>query len=97
MPKGQHTVAAAAIRQAFTLPDRKSAQEVWRHVADQRRPRRPKLAALMDESEADLLAYMAFPARHRTKLNSTNPVERLNKQDGKDLCATAGFRRSGVE
>lgn len=80
VPKGQHTVVSAAIRQAFNQPDQKSAVEVWRHVADQLRPRWPKLAAMMDESEADVLAYMAFPAQHRTKLHSTNPIERLNKE-----------------
>ncbi len=52
----------------------------WRHVADQLRARWPKLAGLMDESEHDVLAYMAFPAQHRTKLHSTNPLERLNKE-----------------
>lgn len=80
VPKGQHTVVSAAIRQAFNQPDHKGAVEVWRHVADQLRPRWPKLATLMDESEADVLAYMAFPAQHRTKLHSTNPLERLNKE-----------------
>lgn len=30
--------------------------------------------------EADVLAYMAFPAQHRTRLHSTNPLERLNKE-----------------
>ena len=80
MPKGQHTVVAAAIRQAFNQPDRLSAGQTWRHVADQLRPRWPKLAQLMDESEADVLAYMSFPAQHRTKLHSTNPLERLNKE-----------------
>ena len=67
VPKGQHTVVSAAIRQAFNQPDQKAAVDVWRHVADQLRPRWPKLATLMDESEADVLAYMAFPAQHRTK------------------------------
>ena len=80
VPKGQHTVVSAAIRQAFNQPDQKGAVEVWRHVADQLRPRWPKLATLMDESEGDVLAYMAFPAQHRTKLHSTNPLERLNKK-----------------
>ena len=47
-------------------------------VADQLRPTLPKLAALMDESETDVLAYMSFPAAHRTKLHSVNPLERLN-------------------
>ena len=80
VPKGQHTVVAAAIRQAFNQPDRESAGATWRHVADQLRPRWPKLADLMDETEHDVLAYMAFPAQHRTKLHSTNPIERLNKE-----------------
>ena len=80
VPRGQHTVVAAAIRQAFSQPDREQAGATWRHVADQIRGRWPKLAALMDESEHDVLAYMAFPAQHRTKLHSTNPIERLNKE-----------------
>ena len=33
----------------------------------------------MDDAEADVLAYMAFPMRHRAKLHSTNPPERLDK------------------
>jgi putative transposase len=49
----------------------------WREVADQARPRIPKLAALMDDAEADVLA-LGFPAQHRAKLHSTNPLERLN-------------------
>jgi transposase-like protein len=79
-PKGQQTVVAAALRQAFLQADQAGARQVWRQVADQLRPRWPKLAALMDESEADVLAYMTFPAQHRTKLHSTNPLERLNKE-----------------
>lgn len=31
-----------------------------------------------DVAEEDVLAYMASPARHRVKLHSTNPIERLN-------------------
>ena len=80
VPKGQHTVVAAAIRQAFIQPDHASATQTWRHVADQLRPRFDKLARLMDEAEADVLAYLSFPAQHRTKLHSTNPLERLNKE-----------------
>src|SRR5215212_9099868 len=80
VPKGQHTMVAAAIRQAFLQPDAEAAHQTWRQVADQLRPRWPKLAALMDDSEHDVLAYMAFPFQHRTKLHSTNPLERLNKE-----------------
>jgi putative transposase len=80
VPKGQHTIVAAAIRQAFLQADAEAAHQTWRHVADQLRPRWPKLSALMDESEHDVLAYMSFPAQHRTKLHSTYRLERLNKE-----------------
>src|SRR5207253_6872771 len=78
--KGQQTMVAAALRQAFLQADAASAHQVWRQVADQLRPRWSKLAVLMDESEHDVLAYMGFPAQHRAKLHSTNPLERLNKE-----------------
>jgi putative transposase len=80
IPKGQQTVVAAALRQAFLQADQPMARQVWRQVADQLRPRWPKLASLMDEGEPDVLAYMGFPAQHRAKLHSTNPLERLNKE-----------------
>jgi len=80
VPKSQASMAAAALRQAFLQPDQAAARQTWRHVADQMRPRFPKLAALMDDSEHDVLAFMGFPAQHRTKLHSVNPLERLNKE-----------------
>src|SRR4051794_15562063 len=79
VPKGQQTVVAAALRQAFLQADQAAARQVWRQVADQLRPRWPRLAALMDESEHDVLAYGGFPAQHRTKLHGTNPLERLDE------------------
>jgi putative transposase len=80
VPKGQQTMVAAALRQAFLQPDQDGARRAWRQVADQLRPRWPKLGNLMDESEHDVLAYMGFPVQHRAKLHSTNPLERLNKE-----------------
>ncbi len=79
-PKGQHSMVAAALRQAFLQADREAAHQLWRQVADRLRPRWPRLAGLMDESEHDVLAYMAFPAQHRAKLHSTNPLERPNEE-----------------
>lgn len=49
-----------------------------RQVADRLEPKVPNLAAMMDEAEPDLLAYMAFSKDRRTKLHATNPLERLN-------------------
>jgi transposase-like protein len=73
-------MVSAALRQAFLQPDSASASQIWRHVADQLRGKWPKLASFMDETEHDVLAYMTFPAQHRVKLHSTNPLERLNKE-----------------
>jgi len=80
VPKAQQPMAAAALRQTFLQPDQASARQTWRHVADQLRPRWPKLGTLMDDSEDDVIAYMAFPSPHRTKLHTTTPLERLNKE-----------------
>ncbi len=76
--KSGRRVVSAFIATAFAQDDAEAARGQWRKVADQLRPKTPKLAALMDDAEADVLAYMAFPAAHRTKLHSTNPIERLN-------------------
>ena len=71
-------VVSAFVATAFAQNDAESAKQQWRRVADQLRPKVPKLAALMDEAEPDVLAYMTFPSQHRAKLHSTNPLERLN-------------------
>ena len=71
-------VAAAFIATAFAQDDAAAAKAQWRKVADQLRSKLPKLAAAMDEAEVDVLAYMDFPTAHRTKLHSTNSLERLN-------------------
>jgi transposase-like protein len=76
--KTQRRIVSAWIGTAFAQDDAAAAKKQWREVADQARPRVPKLAALMDQAEADVLAYMGFPAPHRAKLHSTNPLERLN-------------------
>jgi transposase-like protein len=76
--KNGRRVVAAFIATAFAQNDAEAAKSQWRKVADQLRPTLPKLASLMDESETDVLAYMSFPAAHRTKLHSVNPLERLN-------------------
>ena len=46
-----------------------AAKAQWRSVADQLSPTVPKLVVLMDSAEEDVLAYMTFPAQHRTKLH----------------------------
>ncbi len=71
-------VVAAFIGTAFVQDDVEAARTQWRQVADQLRAKVPKLAALMDDAEADVLAFMTFPKDHRAKIHSINPLERLN-------------------
>ena len=80
--KSGRRVVSAFIATAFAQNDAQAAKQQWRRIADQLRPSIDRLARLppllMDEAEADVLAYMTFPVQHRTKLHSTNPIERLN-------------------
>lgn len=76
--KSGRRVFSAFIATAFAQDDAEAARAQWRKVADQIRPKLPKLAAFMDDAETDVLAYMSFPAAHRAKLHSTNPIERVN-------------------
>jgi transposase-like protein len=71
-------VVSAFIATAFAQPDADAAHKQWRQVADQLRPKVKKLAEFMDEAENDVLAYMDFPAAHRAKIHSNNPIERVN-------------------
>ena len=80
VPNSQQSMVSAALRQAFTQLDHQNATQTMRHVADQLRDKWPKLGAFIDNSEADVLAFMTFPAQHRVKIHSTNPTERLNKE-----------------
>ncbi|MDP6884833.1 MAG: IS256 family transposase [Rhodospirillales bacterium] len=78
--KGQRLMVAAAIRTAFVQEDHGTAINQWRQVADGLRKRFAKLARLMDDAEHDVLAFMTFPKDHWSKIHSTNPLERLNKE-----------------
>ena len=71
-------MVSAFIATAFAQDHADAARGQWRQVADQVRPKLPKLATLLDEAEEDVLAYMSFPKEHRAKLHSTHPLERLN-------------------
>jgi putative transposase len=76
--KSGRRVVSAFMSAAFAQDDADAAKAQWRKVADQLRPKLPRLATLLDQAETDVLAYMTFPAAHRAKLHSTNPIERLN-------------------
>jgi len=74
--KGQRTMVAVLLRKVFAQDSRQE----WRLVADQLREKYPKIAALMDGCEDEVLAHMAFPKAHQQQLHSINPLERLNAE-----------------
>jgi putative transposase len=76
--KNGRRVVSAFIATAFAQGSSDAAGKQWRHVADQLRSKLPKLAALLDEAEVDVLAFMSFPKEHWDKISSTNPIERPN-------------------
>ncbi len=78
--KGQRQMVLAMINTVFAQETQEAAISQWRSVADQLRAKFPKLAALMDAAEADVLAFMSFPKSHRVQIHSTNPLERLNAE-----------------
>jgi transposase-like protein len=80
VPKTQQSMVAAALRQAFLQPDRVQASQMLRHVADQCGRNGQSSPPSSDDSETEVLSYLDFPEQHRSKLHSTNPLERLNKE-----------------
>jgi transposase-like protein len=69
-------VISALLATAFAQETPEAARQEWRRLSDRLHPKLPKLARLMDEAEADVLAYKAFPSQHWPKIATTNPLER---------------------
>lgn len=80
VPKGSKSMVAAALRTIFAQPDREAAGEQLVEVVKAMRDRWPKAADLVEAAEDDVLAYMSFPQEHWTRIYSTNPLERVNKE-----------------
>jgi putative transposase len=80
VPKASQSRVGTLVRHVFVQPEAENAQKAWRQVADQLRPRFPKVAELRDGAEADGLAHLNFPTAHHQKIHSANSLERLNKE-----------------
>jgi transposase-like protein len=72
-------VVSAFIATAFAQDDADAAKAQWRGVADQLRPKVPKLATLMDEAEADVLAYL--PGRASDQAALDKPARAPQRRD----------------
>jgi len=81
--KAQQPLVSGAIRQIFAAESADEAHARLDEVTVVLGQSAPKVARLLAEAEDDLLAFMAFPAEHWTKLRSTNPLERVNREIGR--------------
>jgi len=81
--KAQQPLVSGAIRQLFHAADGDEARERLAQVVDQLAAPAPKVAELLEAAEDDLLAFYAFPREHWSKLRSTNPLERVNREIGR--------------
>jgi putative transposase len=81
--KDQHDALGAVIRQLFTATDGDQARRRLGDAVAQLQARLPKIAALLEDAEDDVLAFYAFPSEHWPKLRSTNPLERFNREIGR--------------
>jgi putative transposase len=80
VPRSARSMVATIIRSIFEQPDEAAAREQLRRAVDGLEARFPRVAGLLVEAEADLLAHFTFPESHRRQIRSTNPLERLNKE-----------------
>lgn len=81
--KAQQPMVATAIRQVFAAASASEASERLAEVAERLSGPAPKVARLLEEAEPDVLAFFAFPREHWSKLRSTNPLERVNREIGR--------------
>jgi putative transposase len=81
--KEQQGMLAALLRPFFNAETGEAARALVGDALERLRTPLPKVAALLEEAEEDLLAFYAFPADHWTKLRSTNPLERVNREIGR--------------
>jgi putative transposase len=80
VPKTAQAMVAATVRSIFDQADLAAAKKQLRQVIETLQNRFPKVVALLEEAEEDILAFYAFPTEHRRQIASTNPLERLNKE-----------------
>jgi len=71
---------AAVIRSIFTQTDKENARRQLGFAVTQFQSECCRVSELLEEAEEDILAHMSFPREHWSKIHSTNPLERVNKE-----------------
>jgi putative transposase len=81
--KAHQPMIAAAIRGILQATSLVEARERLSEVVDRLGGPAPKVARLLEQAEAELLAFYQLPREHWSKLRSTNPLERVNREIGR--------------
>jgi putative transposase len=76
-------MVSAALREIFNAESYEAGKERVSLVLERLRGPVPKVAELLEAAEEDLLAFYRFPVAHWSKLRSTNPLERVNREVGR--------------
>ena len=80
VPKGDKSMAAAGIRTIFAQRSAEAAHQQLAEVAKAMQPRWSRAAEVLLAGEDEVLTYIGFPPEHWTRIYSTNPLERLNRE-----------------
>jgi transposase-like protein len=81
--RDQRGLVAAALREIFRAENGQAAAERVTSVLERLANVAPKVCELLADAEHNLTAFYAFPREHWTKIRSTNPLERVNKEIGR--------------
>jgi putative transposase len=81
--RDQRGLVAAALGEVFNAKSYEQARERVTSVLERLQSVTPKVCELLEDAEEDLLSFYRFPPEHWTKLRSTNPLERVNKEIGR--------------
>ena len=81
--RDQRGLVAAALREIFQAENGIAAKERVTSVLERLAGVAPRVCELLEAAEEDLIGFYAFPREHWTKIRSTNPLERVNKEIGR--------------
>ncbi|MFJ9479987.1 IS256 family transposase [Streptomyces mirabilis] len=80
IPKDSAEMVAATIRTIFAQPTAEAVRAQLDTVADMLGRQFAKVREMLLEAKTDLTAFADFPERHWKKIQSTNPLERVNRE-----------------
>jgi len=78
VPKRSQAEVSEAMKAVFVQRDEKSAKTKAAELVRQFQSRFPKAMEIFEAGIEDVLSYLHYPPSHRTRISSTNPLERLN-------------------